>query len=138
MDNRCNSHGLKLLDLCKATSVRIANGRLSKDHDCGNFTFAGHAGSSVIDYLLLHERNFSMVNTFQVEPFCKWSDHASLHFVIKCKQAIPKGVDTYSRTSIIWADKLRFIRRGCGWYFQLNIISLIRAMTLYIYILNCS
>ena len=28
LDNICNSHGIKLLDLCKATSLRIANGRL--------------------------------------------------------------------------------------------------------------
>ena len=32
-DNTVNSHGQKLLDLCKATSLRIANGRLGRD--CG-------------------------------------------------------------------------------------------------------
>ena len=28
LDSTCNSHGLRLLDLCKSTSLRIANGSL--------------------------------------------------------------------------------------------------------------
>lgn len=38
MDKNTNAHGLKLLDLCKSTSMRVANGRLHCDQS-GSFTF---------------------------------------------------------------------------------------------------
>lgn len=48
-DNICNSYGLRLIDLCKATTMRIANGRLGS----GSCTYTTRNGSSVIDYLVL-------------------------------------------------------------------------------------
>ena len=38
LDSVCNAHGLKLLDLCKATQLRIGNGRLGRDQSVGTFT----------------------------------------------------------------------------------------------------
>ena len=55
-DTPSNSHGLRLLDLCKSTSFRIANGRLGSDCGKGAETFVSRMGSSVIDYLLVRER----------------------------------------------------------------------------------
>jgi len=43
-----NSHGFKLLGLCRATGMRIVNGRFSNTH---HFTFLSTSGFSVIDYL---------------------------------------------------------------------------------------
>ena len=79
MDNSncCNSHGLKLIDLCKSNGLRIANGRLGEDHLIGSYTYANYMGSSVIDYLLLHEHDFHCIDNFHVNPFSEWSDHAA-------------------------------------------------------------
>jgi len=80
MDKGRNSHGLKLLDLCKANSFRIANGRLSDNIDC--FTYVSTTGSSVIDYLVLHEHDFHYVHSFSIGSYCEWSDHAPLFYGI--------------------------------------------------------
>lgn len=64
LDNLCNAQGTKLLDLCKATSMRIANGRLGEDRMKGSFTFTCGNGSSVIDYLLLQEKDFHRIRSF--------------------------------------------------------------------------
>ena len=64
LDSTCNSHGTKLLELCKSTSLRIANGRLDSDHLVGTYTYACHAGSSVIDYLILSQHDFSHIANF--------------------------------------------------------------------------
>ena len=44
LDSTCNPHGIKLLDLCKSTSLRIANGRLGNDHQIGTYTYTCHTG----------------------------------------------------------------------------------------------
>ena len=84
MDSVCNGHGIKLIDLCKATGLRIANGRLYQDNNIGDFTYTNYAGSSVIDYLLLKQQHFSLLSDFMVHKFYEWSDHAPLSFNINC------------------------------------------------------
>jgi hypothetical protein len=81
MDNVTNAHGLKLIDLCKSTSLRNANGRLGNDHN-GSFTFFNSLGSSVINYLLLKNQDFLFINNFSVSPLSEWSDHCALSFDI--------------------------------------------------------
>ena len=83
VDNVHNSHGLKMLDLCKSLSVRIVNSRIGQS--C-NHTFFSRNGLSIIDYLLTHEKNFSLLKHFSVDPFNEWSDHAPLCFVLNCKK----------------------------------------------------
>ena len=39
IDTTTNSHGIKLLDMCKGTSLRLANGRLRHDKLVGSYTF---------------------------------------------------------------------------------------------------
>jgi hypothetical protein len=58
MDKSCNSFGVKVLDLCKANNLRIANGRLFNDIS-GMYTCANANGASVIDYMLTKECNFN-------------------------------------------------------------------------------
>ena len=50
LDTRCSSHGIKLLDVCKSTCLRIINGRLGRDHNIGENTFVSNQGASVINY----------------------------------------------------------------------------------------
>lgn len=83
MDKICNNFGVKVLDLCKSTCLRIANGRLFRDN-CGMFTFANALGASVIDLLLSKERDFSLLCDFCIDSFNEFSDHAGVLFSLKC------------------------------------------------------
>ena len=83
-DTVTNTHGIKLLDMCKACSLRIANGRLHNDKNVGEFTYHNKNGSSVIDYLLLKENDFTCINDFKVELLYEWSDHVPISFEIVC------------------------------------------------------
>ena len=114
LDNICNSHGIKLLDLCKATSLRIANGRLGSDHQVGTYTYTCHTGSSVIDYLLLNQHDFSQIANFEIGSFCEWSDHAPMAFDIRCNIDISENENMHYRyTNIKWRESLRDdFRRG--------------------------
>lgn len=48
-----DNYGRRLLDLCKATNLLIANGRLGDDKDIGEFTCVTNRGRCTVDYLLL-------------------------------------------------------------------------------------
>ena len=82
-DKTSNGQGTKLLDLCKATKLRIANGRLGEDIHSGSFTYT-NVGSSVVDYLLIRECDFDIVSNFKVSSFNIYSDHTPLNFGIVC------------------------------------------------------
>lgn len=90
MDNVHNTQGNKLLDLCKATSMRIANGRLCADKAVGSYTFFSRNGSSLIDYLLLNHNDFDRITQFAIQSFTEFSDHAPLSFTIHARrQSVP-------------------------------------------------
>ena len=38
-DNKCNSFGLRLIELCKSLCLRVVNGRLYHEFDVGTYTF---------------------------------------------------------------------------------------------------
>jgi len=97
-DKSHNSHGLKLLDLCKTYSLRIVNGRIGNSN---NFTFFSRNGSSVIDYLLTHEQNVHLLNSFQVCPINKRSDHTPLSFSMRCNNCVPLN-KSYTGTRYKW------------------------------------
>lgn len=104
MDRVTNTHGSKLIDLCKSMSLRIANGRLASDYE-GSFTFINSSGSSLIDYLLLNDQDFHSIDNFCVAPLTEWSDHCALSFNILCcynKQTIKPS---YEKTSINWSEQ---------------------------------
>ena len=84
LDRICNSHGVKLIDLCKSTCLRIVNGRLGSDHDLGTYTFVSNHGASVIDYLLTGEQQFSNLVEFAVGSVNEWSDHTPLCYSLQC------------------------------------------------------
>ena len=51
-DKVSNEYGNQLLEFCKATGLRLANGRLGEDKNIGRFTCIKGNGSSVVDYVL--------------------------------------------------------------------------------------
>ena len=79
-DNNLDSHGRKLLDLCKSTSFVVTNGRLGDDYNIGDVTYCSTKSVSTVDYLLVPITELSLIHTFQVLPFNEFSDHAPLFF----------------------------------------------------------
>lgn len=73
-----NDYGMRLLNLCKATGLRIVNGRHSGGHS-NDYTFNGARGMSTIDYLLSTPNLFDIFCKFIICNFTTFSDHAPLH-----------------------------------------------------------
>ena len=75
----CNSHGEKLLDLCKTLSLRILNGRYSDES--GTFTrFPTKIGDSpsAIDYFIADSTLLKDIKDFKIQPFTNISDHCCI------------------------------------------------------------
>ena len=69
MDKGSNSQGNNLLDLCMATTLRIANRRLGSDYSIGKYTCFNIHGASVIDCLILRLYSFNIVDNL-IMPRC--------------------------------------------------------------------
>lgn len=74
--------GRNLINLCQATGLLIANGRLGNDKNVGDFTFCSSRGTSVVDYLLLKYDTFDFIDKFTVNEFNEFSDHACISFAL--------------------------------------------------------
>ena len=68
LDKNVNEFGRRLLDLCKTSRLRIANGRVLGD-TCGNLTCFQWNGCSVVDYCLAEEDLLGAVEYFKVHEF---------------------------------------------------------------------
>ena len=79
-DSKLDSHGRKVLDLCKSTGFVIANGRLGDDLDVGEITYCSVQGMSTVDYLLVSCTELESIHNFQILPVNEFSDHAPLFF----------------------------------------------------------
>jgi hypothetical protein len=99
IDKIHNSHGIKLLDLCKSSNIRILNGRIG---DSNKYTYLSNNGTSVIDYVLCSEHNFSFISDFSIGSFNEWSDHAPLHLSLLCNNAHMSN--DYLETKYKWKD----------------------------------
>ncbi|MCG8034648.1 MAG: endonuclease/exonuclease/phosphatase family protein, partial [Candidatus Thiodiazotropha taylori] len=75
-----NNNGLLLLELCKQTGLRIMNGRVGNDNGIGRYTFVGHRGSSLVDYVLGSQEMFNFVTSFEVQEPNILSDHCLVSF----------------------------------------------------------
>lgn len=62
-DKSCNNFGRKLPDLCKASGLRMCNGRAGIR--VVGLLFFNHLGSSVIDYVIVHN-DYDFVSFFSV------------------------------------------------------------------------
>ena len=82
-----NRWGTNLLDICKSTSMRIANGRVPGDEE-GEVTFvsSGQEGSSLIDYVLAGPSAMPLIQSLHVLPTPE-SDHSALQLILQ-RQAV--------------------------------------------------
>lgn len=78
-----NPRGKRLIDLCSATDLMIANGRLGDPIETGEFTFISSTGQSAIDYLLVPKDNSTEVLSMSL-VYRPESDHMPITFDIKC------------------------------------------------------
>ena len=74
-DKSVNTSGLKLLQLCKSSNLRIVNGRVGDDAADGQFTYMSTAGCSLIDYAIFPCNLFSIISNFIVHDFRISSSH---------------------------------------------------------------
>ena len=79
-DTVVNSSGRLLLDFCKGTGLRIANGRVGQDANIGECTYVGRNGSSLIDYILVSQNMLDMFSSFHVCTPNIFSDHGEVKF----------------------------------------------------------
>lgn len=73
-------NGINLLEFCKKTGMRIMNGRCGDDKNIGKYTYVGHRGSSVIDYILAPAETIQYFTKFCVDEPNILSDHCCIHF----------------------------------------------------------
>ena len=71
-DGHTNNNGNKLIELCKMSDLKIANGRLCKDRGIGNYTCHTTNGNSTIDSALLSMELFPYVDDFYVDILDKY------------------------------------------------------------------
>lgn len=88
-DSVCNSSGLKLLELCKSTDIRILNGRMGEDDGLGLYTFLSSLGKSVIDYALTSIDLFPLISNFIVHDCYTFSSHVPIQMNISANFVMP-------------------------------------------------
>jgi len=91
-DNKTNTHGMRLIELCRNNNLFILNGRSGSDNTVGNFTFRDR---SVIDYVISSAENFESLQTFDiVETDPLYSDgHNALEWKIYTKHMPDTNID---------------------------------------------
>jgi exonuclease III len=92
-DCTVNVQGKELLDICKATRMRILNGRIMGDL-LGQYTCYQPKGCSVVDYGLVNEDMLKSVQYFHVHAPEHLSDHAMISLKVKIDLSLPKATDT--------------------------------------------
>ena len=92
LDEKLNSSGMRLLQICKHSCLRIMNGRLGNDAGIGNYTFQSVQGWSLIDNVLLPPCLFDIVSSFIIHDISVFSDHVPIQFSLRAKlnSAVPK------------------------------------------------
>ena len=89
-DGYTNNNGNKLIELCKMSDLKIANGRMGKDRGIGNYTCHTTNGKSTIDFAILSMELFPYVDDFYVDipDKCMSDVHCPICLVMICKPTV--------------------------------------------------
>ena len=82
-DHIINRNGRNLLQFCKAHNLRLCNGRFGDDKGVGKFTYIGHNGKSVIDYVIMSPSLIHSITRFYVDEPNILSDHCAVYFSLR-------------------------------------------------------
>ena len=118
-DGYTNNNGNKLIELCKMSDLKIANGRMGKDRGIGNYTCHTTDGNSTIDFAILSMELFPYVDDFYVDILdkCMSDVHCSICLVMICKPTVLIKNDNCMHTDIKYEmDK----RITCKWKPELD------------------
>ena len=103
-----NNYGYKLLNFCKKLNLYIANSRVGVDKGIGKKTCKS---TSVVDYLLLSSKLFSIVKEFEIQDFNPLiSDvHNAIHIIFKSttSQNINIQNTSHNPEKVTWRDNKR-------------------------------
>ncbi len=118
-DNKVNSFGRKLIELCKCANLKILNGRTIGDIN-GDYTCFQYNGKSVVDYCICSEKLVPLMPIFKVSSPNHVSDHSSIETtLIIRKSKVSKPCKTYIEKCI---EQFRWNNDSCEVY--QNILSL--------------
>jgi exonuclease III len=107
-----NNNGILLLDFCKQTGLRIFNGRVGSDKGMGRYTFVGHRGSSLVDYVIGTQNLLKSVKRFDVSEPNILSDHCLINFVLEFDNPINVDIsDSHDHVSYkyLWSGNLKSV-----------------------------
>ena len=107
-DLNTNCYGTSLVELCIENNLFALNGRTKGDLT-GQFTCNTYNGSSVVDYAIVAQELFPLINSFTVDYPNEFSHHSCLIFEMKIKT--PKhpnvNIDVLNKPiSFVW-DKTK-------------------------------
>ena len=118
-DGYTNNNGNKLIELCKMSDLKIANGRMGKDRGIGNYTCHTTNGNSTIDFAILSMELFPYVDDFYVDILdkCMSDVHFPICLVMICKPTVSIKNDNFMHTARIYEMDQRII---CKWKPELD------------------
>ena len=94
-----------LLDLCKATNLRIVNGRLFENSD--KMTCYTHNGESMIHYILTKSKHFEAFANVTVHDYNEFSNHAPISFSLKIGTQRSREVTENFRDIYRWNENCK-------------------------------
>ena len=103
VDSVVNRFGDHLLDLCKATEMRIVNGRIFSNTD--KMTCFTHNGESVVNYFIRSENNFSSLSSMIVHENNEFSNHAPISFSLKIGTERSREATSKYTSNVRWNDE---------------------------------
>ena len=111
--NVINSHGKRLLEICKNLDLRIVNGRAHgvNGDTLGRPAFHGKNGTSVIDYVICDQYTLLDVNSFVVKQPSYLSDHSAIVAWLNVNNSLPTNNTQTSNST----DRLTSLPRQFCW-----------------------
>ena len=88
-DKKVDTHGRKLIRMCRDFHLNIVNGRFGNDKKVGEFTCFKPTGRSVVDYALVSNYLLPSISNFYVDVFdpCMSDVHAPICLDLKLTKA---------------------------------------------------
>lgn len=88
-DKKVDTHGRKLIRLCRDFNLNIVNGRFGSDQNLGQFTCIKPTGRSVVDYALVSNYLLPSISNFKIDVFdpCMSDVHVPICLDLKITQA---------------------------------------------------